>query len=133
MRDETRLRAAPRPQAGYEEKTLMKRLLTVAALAASMLAASLAPAFAEAKTLRVAKQYGLGYIQLMIMEDQKLVEKHAKAAGLGEITVDWSTFRSSDVMNDALISGNLDFASLGPTGIITIWSRTRNNIDIRAA
>lgn len=111
----------------------MKRLLTAAAAATFLWAGSVSSALAEAKTLRVAKQYGLGYIQLMIMEDQKLVEKHAKAAGLGEITVDWSTFRSSDVMNDALISGNLDFASLGPTGIITIWSRTRNNIDIRAA
>lgn len=111
----------------------MKRLLAAAAVAALMMAGSVSSALAEAKTLRVAKQYGLGYIQLMIMEDQKLVEKHAKAAGLGEITVDWSTFRSSDVMNDALISGNLDFASLGPTGIITIWSRTRNNIDVRAA
>jgi NitT/TauT family transport system substrate-binding protein len=111
----------------------MKRLLTAAAVATFMMAGPVSSALAEAKTLRVAKQYGLGYIQLMIMEDQKLVEKHAKAAGLGDIEVDWSTFRSSDVMNDALISGNLDFASLGPTGIITIWSRTRNNIDVRAA
>ncbi|MDU0341302.1 ABC transporter substrate-binding protein [Bosea rubneri] len=110
----------------------MKQLL-MAATAALALFGTATSALAEAKTLRVAKQYGLGYIQLMLMEDQKLVEKHAKAAGLGDVTVDWSTFRSSDVMNDALISGNLDFASLGPTGIITIWSRTRNNVDVRAA
>ncbi|KUL94959.1 hypothetical protein DK26_12810 [Bosea sp. WAO] len=110
----------------------MKRLLLAATTAFALLGTAGA-ALAEAKTLRVAKQYGLGYIQLMLMEDQKLVEKHAKAAGLGDVTVDWSTFRSSDVMNDALISGNLDFASLGPTGIITIWSRTRNNVDVRAA
>ncbi len=110
----------------------MKRLVMAAAAALALVSAP-TYALAEATTLRVAKQYGLGYIQLMLMEDQKLVEKHAKAAGLGDITVDWSTFRSSDVMNDALISGNLDFASLGPTGIITIWSRTRNNVDVRAA
>lgn len=110
----------------------MKRLF-MAATAALALLGTTGAALAEAKTLRVAKQYGLGYIQLMLMEDQKLVEKHAKAAGLGDITVDWSTFRSSDVMNDALISGSLDFASLGPTGIITIWSRTRNNVDVRVA
>ncbi|SEG68543.1 ABC transporter substrate-binding protein [Bosea lathyri] len=111
----------------------MKRFLTAAAAATFLMAGSVSAALAEAKTLRVAKQYGLGYIQLMMMEDQKLVEKHAREAGLGEITVDWSTFRSSDVMNDALISGNLDFASLGPTGIITIWSKTRNNFDVRVA
>src|SRR5918997_4535853 len=90
-------------------------------------------AFAEASTLRVAKQFGLGYIQFMIMEDQKFVEKHAKEAGLGDIKVEWNTFRSSDVMNDALISNNLDFACLGVPGLATIWGRTRGNYDVRAA
>lgn len=111
---------------------MWKTMISAAALALATLAASTG-ARAEAKELRVAKQYGLGYIQLMLMEDQKLVEKHAKEAGLGDVKVTWSTFRSSDVMNDALISGNLDFAALGPTGIITIWSRTRGNFDVRAA
>lgn len=109
----------------------MKALKMLTLLAASLVATGMA--HAEATKLRVAKQYGLGYLQLMIMEDQKLVEKHARAAGLGDIQVDWSTFRSSDVMNDALLSGNLDFASLGPTAIVTIWAKTRGNYDVRAA
>jgi NitT/TauT family transport system substrate-binding protein len=67
------------------------------------------------------------------MEDQKLVEKHAKSAGLEGVEVEWNTFRSSDVMNDALISRNLDFACLGLPGLITIWSKTRANYDVRAA
>ncbi|MGE8943007.1 ABC transporter substrate-binding protein [Leptospira interrogans] len=101
-----------------------------AALAALTLAQ---PASAEANKLRAAKQFGLGYVQYMIMEDQKLVEKHAKAAGLGDITVEWNTFRSSDVMNDALISGNVDFVSLGVPGLMTIWDRTKGSIDVRGA
>lgn len=100
-----------------------------AAAAASVLAST--AAFAEADTLRAAKQYGLGYLQLMIMEDQNLVEKHAKAGGLGDVKVEWSTFRSSDVMNDALISGNVDFVSLGVPGLAIIWSKTRSNYDVR--
>jgi NitT/TauT family transport system substrate-binding protein len=89
---------------------------------------------AETQELRVAKQYGLGYLQMMVMEDQKLVEKHAKAAGLGDIKVSWSTFRSSDVMNDALLSGNLDFASLGTNGLATIWAKTRGTpVEVRGA
>jgi len=91
------------------------------------------PAAAEPSELRVAKQYGLGYLQMMIMEDQRLVEKHAKVAGLGDIKVTWSTFRSSDVMNDAMLSGNLDFASVGTNGLATIWSRTKGMpIEVRA-
>lgn len=110
----------------------MKRILMAGTVALLALASS-STAFAEASVLRAAKQFGVGYIQYMIMEDQKLVEKYAKAAGLGDITVEWNTFRSSDVMNDALISGNVDFVSLGVPGIMTIWDRTRSNLDVRAA
>jgi NitT/TauT family transport system substrate-binding protein len=91
------------------------------------------PARAEVSELHVAKQYGLGYLQLMMMEDQQLIEKHAKAAGLGDLAVTWATFRSSDVMNDALISGSIDFVCLGPAGLATIWAKTRGNLDVRGA
>lgn len=111
----------------------MRKWIAAAALAVLGLASASTAAFAEAKTLRAAKQFGLGYVQYMIMEDMKLVEKHAKAAGLGDITVEWNTFRSSDVMNDALISGNVDFVSLGVPGIMTIWDRTKGIIDVKAA
>ena len=88
---------------------------------------------AEQSELRVAKQYGLGYLQMMVMEDQKIVEKNAKAAGLGDVKVTWATFRSSDVMNDALLSGNVDFVCLGIPGIATIWGKTRGGLEVKAA
>ncbi len=89
---------------------------------------------AEATTLRVAKQFGVAYMQYMVMEDQKMIEKQAKAAGLGDVTAEFNQFRSSDVMNDALISGSVDFVSLGIPGLITIWSKTKGTpIDVKAA
>jgi len=108
----------------------MKRFL-VAALFAVALALPQS-AWAEANTLRVAKQFGVAYMQFMVMEDQKMIEKQAKAAGLGDISVEFNQFRSSDVMNDALISGSVDFVSLGIPGLITIWSKTKGNIDVKA-
>jgi len=104
----------------------MKRL-HLAALAAWLTFGLLtAPAaFAEQNELRIAKQYGLGYLQMMVLEEQKLVEKRAKEAGLGDVEVSWPTFRSSDVMNDAIISGNVDFVSLGVPGLAVIWSKTQ--------
>src|ERR1044071_1495167 len=98
------------------------RFLAVAALAAALIAPR--PASAEANVVRVAKQFGVAYMQYMVMQELKLIEKHAKTAGL-DITTEWATFRSSDVMNDALISGSVDFVSLGIPGIITIWSKTK--------
>jgi NitT/TauT family transport system substrate-binding protein len=98
------------------------RLLAAALLAAALIAPR--PASAEANVVRVAKQFGVGYMQYMVMQELKLIEKHAKAAGL-DVTSEWATFRSSDVMNDALISGSVDFVSLGVPGIITINSKTK--------
>jgi NitT/TauT family transport system substrate-binding protein len=108
----------------------MLRRLAAAAVALFALA-HLQPAAAEATSVRAAKQFGLGYVQFMIMEDLQLVEKQAKAAGLGDIKVEWNTFRSSDVMNDALLSGSVDFVSLGIPGLMTIWDRTKGGIDVK--
>src|ERR1700719_2764797 len=115
---------------------MQRRLATLALMVAAGLGlagSSAPPARAEAATLRVAKQFGLGYLQFMVMQDRRLIEQHAKAAGLGDVTVEWATFRSSDVMKDALISGSVDFVSLGIPGIVTIWSKTRGTIDVKAA
>jgi NitT/TauT family transport system substrate-binding protein len=111
----------------------MLRILTfVAALSLAVMQADAARA--EANTLRVAKQFGIAYMQFMVMEDQKMIEKHAKAAGLGDVKVEFNSFRSSDVMNDALLSGSVDFVCLGIPGIITIWSKTKGMpIEVRAA
>jgi NitT/TauT family transport system substrate-binding protein len=106
---------------------MKRRLFPLVFASLAALAAAL-PARAEPSEIRIAKQYGLGYLQLIVMEDQKLVEKHAKAQGLGDVKVTWATFRSSDVMNDALLSGSVDFVCLGPTGIATIWAKTGGQV-----
>ena len=63
---------------------MVRGLVSLAALALVAIGCA-QPAAAEATTLRAAKQYGLGYVQFMIMEDLKLVEKHAQAAGLADV------------------------------------------------
>jgi NitT/TauT family transport system substrate-binding protein len=112
----------------------MIRLRLAAFVAALATGLVMPAASAEQKELRIAKQYGLGYLQMMVLEDQKLVEKHAKTAGLGDVEVTWLTFRSSDVMNDAIISGNVDFVSLGVPGLAVIWSKTQGTANpVKAA
>src|SRR4051794_15965505 len=60
-------------------------------LALMLLAAPVRLATAEVNEIRIGKQYGLPYIQFVIMEDRKLIEKHARLQGLGDIKVDWAT------------------------------------------
>ena len=97
-------------------------LIVLSVLSVSMLST---PSRAEATKITVAKGFGLGFVQLMMMEDRKLIEKYAKAAGLGDVVVEWPTLRSSDVMFDGLLSGTLQVASLGVPGLATIWDKTK--------
>jgi len=83
-----------------------------------------APAHAETSEVRAAQQFGLSYLALMMMEDSKLVEKQAKTMGLGDIKVSWAKLGGPGAMNDALLSGGIDFGTGGVPSLITLWSKT---------
>jgi NitT/TauT family transport system substrate-binding protein len=88
-------------------------------------------AHAEVNNLRVARQYGIGYLQIMVMEHDRLVEKHAKARGLSDVTITWSTFADGTVASDAILSGNLDFAAGVLDSFVTLWDRTRGSLAVK--
>src|SRR5438105_13150900 len=87
---------------------------------------------AELAEIKVAQQYGIGYLPLILMEEQKLVEKHARANGIPDLKVGWAKFAGGNVMNDALLSNSLQFASGGVGPLVTLWSRTKGNLDVKA-
>lgn len=86
------------------------------------------PAAAEVSELRMAKQPGLSYLPLMVMEHEKLFEKHSEAAGLPGVKVRWMTFAAGNVMNDALLSGSLEIASGGVAPLITLWAKSDGQV-----
>lgn len=86
--------------------------------------------WAEADRIRVAKQFGISYLTLTVMEKKGLIEEQLKKAGL-DAKVDWLRFSSGAAMNDALLSGNLDFAAGGIAPLLTIWAKTKNNIKVK--
>src|SRR2546425_10640559 len=88
------------------------------------------PARGEMAEIAFAQQYGISYLPLMLMEEKRLIEKHAKAAGI-DVKVGWAKFAGGNVMNDALLSGSLQFASGGVGPFVTLWARTRGNLDVR--
>ena len=87
-------------------------------------------ASAETRTVRLATQYGISYLPLTIMEKLKLLEKHGERLGV-DLRAEWVRFTGGTPMNEALISGNLDFASGGVGPLLTLWGRTRANLDVR--
>ena len=87
---------------------------------------------AEVSEVRIAQQFGVAYLPLMVSKKLGLIEKHAEKAGAGTLKVTWATFSSGADMNTALLAGTLDFASGGVGPVLQIWGRTRGNIDVRA-
>lgn len=87
---------------------------------------------AEVQTVRFARQLGLGYLQLYVAQDLKLVEKHAKEAGLGEVTATYTPLGSPSAVNDALLSGSAEFVAAGIPPFLILWDKTRKSADVRA-
>src|ERR1700675_5041976 len=77
-----------------------------------------AAARAETSELRISKQPSIIYLPLVVMEQNKLVEKHAKAQGLGDFKVQWITFNSGGASTDALLSGNVDLVTSGVSNLL---------------
>jgi NitT/TauT family transport system substrate-binding protein len=92
---------------------------------AALLLVAAAPLRAEVNEIHAAQQFGLSYLALMMMEDGKLVEQQAKAMGLGDVKVTWAKLGGPGAMNDALLSGGLDFGTGGVPSLITLWAKTR--------
>ena len=82
-------------------------------------------ASAQTPEIRLAQQFSMGYLQLNVMEHEKLIEKHAAALGISDAKVSWFKFNGPTAVNEALISGNVDIGSGGVPGLLVLWSRTK--------
>ena len=80
--------------------------------------------------LRIAKQFGVVYLLLNVVEDQKLIEKHGKAAGL-DIKVEYVQLSGGSAVKDALLSGNIEIAGAGVGPLFTLWDRTRGRQNVK--
>ncbi|HLX28422.1 MAG TPA: ABC transporter substrate-binding protein [Casimicrobiaceae bacterium] len=80
---------------------------------------------ASAAEINIGRQLGIGYLQVYVMEQHKLLKKHAKAEGIGDLTVNYHAIGSPAVLNDGLLSGKLDIVVAGPTSFLVLWDRTR--------
>jgi NitT/TauT family transport system substrate-binding protein len=73
---------------------------------------------------------GIGFLPLLVMEKRGLIEKHAREAGVADLTVRWIDLGGPSVVNDALLSGAADYSAAGPPAFITLWDRTRDSVRV---
>lgn len=70
--------------------------------------------------------FGISYLPLLVMEDKKLLEKHAAALGL-KVSMQFQRFPTSSPMYDDLVAGRIDFASGGISQLLTSWDKTHDD------
>ncbi len=108
-----------------------RHALKAVAAAATSAALLTAPTVAQAEgQIRIAEQFGIVYLLLNVAQDQKLIEKHGKAAGV-DIKVEFVKLSGGSAVNDALLSGSIEIAGAGVGPLLTIWDRTHGRQNVR--
>jgi NitT/TauT family transport system substrate-binding protein len=90
-----------------------------------------APAHAETDRLRIGLQYGLPYMQPVLMQDQDLIGARARTAGLPNLHTEFVTVGGPSVLNDGLISGEISIGAVGMSNLVTMWDKTRGQGAVR--
>jgi NitT/TauT family transport system substrate-binding protein len=106
------------------------RLLSVGALVLGLSIGAVEGVNAETAQLRIAQQFGIAYLPLIVASERGLVEEEAKALGIAPPKIEWLRLSGAASMNEALISGGLDFATAGITPMILTWDKTRTTARI---
>lgn len=107
-------------------KTILRKIVFALA-SVSLLAAGSAQAEGR---IRIVQQFGIPYLFLNVAEEQKLIEKYGKEAGI-DIQVEFLQLSGGAATNDALLAGNVDVAGAGIAPVLTLWDRTRGRQNVR--
>jgi NitT/TauT family transport system substrate-binding protein len=79
---------------------------------------------AEVTEITYARQQGLSYLPMIVMEHFQLIEKHAKLQGLTGVKGKLVSFPQTTGITDAMLAGNLHFATQGTPSLLTLWDKT---------
>src|SRR5665213_1172632 len=103
---------------------VLSKLLVLYTLSSLAMLANSGPVAAEATAIRFGIQAGLIHLPFASVQHDRLIETHARQAGLGEIKVDWFHFAGGAALNDAVLSDSVDFAETGPPSLIILWAKS---------
>jgi len=73
---------------------------------------------------------GVGFLPLMAIEKYQLIEKHAKAARMDNLSVRWIDVAPT-AQPEAWVSGSEDFLAGGPVAFLRLWDKTLGGSDVK--
>jgi NitT/TauT family transport system substrate-binding protein len=85
------------------------------------LCAALTPASAQ-EQIKIGTGYGLAFLPIYVIEDMKLIEKHAKAAHL-DVRASFQHFLSAELLGSALETGDIEVAPFGTAALLDAWQK----------
>lgn len=87
------------------------------------LAAAATPALAQ-QEVKIGVGFGISFLPTYLMDELKLVEKHAKEAGL-DVKTTYHRFSGSGPMQDGLLSGAIDTGAYGTAALLIAWEKAK--------
>ena len=78
----------------------------------------------EVSSIVLISQTGLPYLPMMVMEQLKLIEKHAEKLGVPSLKPEFKSMGGTQSLIDALLSGQMNFGVTGVPGLAVLWDKT---------
>ena len=80
--------------------------------------------------VRIGIQPGMTYLALNVMNHERMLERRAEQNG-NDLKVEWIVSANGSVLNDGVLSGNIDIAGTGIPAFVTLWAKGRGTVDAR--
>jgi len=86
---------------------------------------------ASAKEVKVAIQFGLAYLPVMMMKEDGLLEAEAKKRGIDDVQLSVVKISGSTAVNEAILSNNVEMGVMGTPSLLIMWEKTKPRLAVR--
>ncbi len=114
-----------------EPKSIFRRLLRMVAACSLLSVGTSYTACAEPNVLNIARCSPMGCLPMMVVEQEGLIEKHAKRLGLNDLKVRWKVLNEGIYMNTGIVAGEIDVAATGAGAFVTLWDKSKGRLNVR--
>ena len=120
-------RTVSRAQGGRMRRNHISRRTALAVIAGAVAAPSLVRA-QQATEVRAIIQYGVSYLPLMMIEEEKLLGSVLAEQGDARIELKLQRVSGSNAVNEGLLAGTADMGVMGMPSLLIIAEKTRGGV-----